>query len=260
MSLEFEFYNFKDAVSFGKNVSKNLKTSSKIERRGEKHYIVIPERNLNALSATALVVAIGVAGLMTGHQQLDEHKFSLVVDAMQRANPALSNLSEPEIGAYLSELPQEQLQGIMSNTKGVYHEMLYVDAINSGDTGDVAVLHQDINNPGSDVIISSDNGSVNEVQLKATDSSSYVNEHFDRYSDIEVIATSEVASKLETVGDSGITNDELNSDIKQSIAELESVSDSSTPITEEVTSSVITDEVTGFGPISIITGLLFGIF
>lgn len=61
MSLEFEFLNFKDAMSFGKNLSQNLKTSSKCERRGNKHCITIPERNLNKLTATALVVSIGVA-------------------------------------------------------------------------------------------------------------------------------------------------------------------------------------------------------
>lgn len=260
MSLEFEFFSFKDAMNFGKNVSQNLKASSKCERRGNKHLIIIPEKNLDKISATALVVSIGVAGLMTGHQQLDEYKFNLVVDAMQRANPALLNLSEPEIGAYLSELSPEQIQGIMSNTKGVYHEMLYVDAVNSADTGEIAALHPEVNNPGADVIISSDNDVVNEIQLKATDSTSYVNEHLVKYPEIEVLATSEVASKLETVGDSGITNAELQSDVAQSIAELESVADSSTQITEEVTTSVVSDEITGFGPISIITGLLFGIF
>jgi len=261
MSLEFEFSSFKDAMSFGKNVSRNLKSSSKSERRGNKHFIIIPEKNLNTLSATALAVSIGVAGLMTGSQQLDEHKFNLVVDAMQRANPALAELSDPEIGAYLSGLSHDQLQGVMSNTKGVYHEMLYVDGINSSDIGETASLHPELNNPGVDVIVSSsDNDVMNEVQLKATDSTSYVNEHLDKYPDIALLATSEVASKLEGVDDSGITNAELNSDVTQSIAELKSVADSSTQVTEEVTTSVVSDEITGLGPISIITGLLFGIF
>jgi hypothetical protein len=38
------------------------------------------------------------------------------------------------------------------------------------------------------------------------------------------------------------------------------MADSVTDITEEVSTSVISDELTGLGPISIITGLLFGIF
>lgn len=197
---------------------------------------------------------------MTGHQQLEEQKFTLVIDAMQRANPALASFSEPEIGEYLSNLSPEQLQGVMNNTKGVYHEMLYVDAINSGATGETAAIHSELNNPGADVLISSDHDVTNEIQLKATDSTSYVNEHIEKYPDIEVLATTEVANKLEAVGDSGFTNAELQNDVEEGVEQLESMADSVTDITEEVSTSVISDELTGLGPISIITGLLFGIF
>ncbi len=47
MSLKFEFNNFKDACDFGKNLSRNLRASSRFERDEGKHVIVVPEKNLN---------------------------------------------------------------------------------------------------------------------------------------------------------------------------------------------------------------------
>jgi len=195
MSLEFEFNRIEDAREFGKNVSRNLKATSVHERRGSKHFIVIPEKNLNKLAASTLAVGIVAAGLVSGQPYLDEEKFGMVVDAMQRANPKLANLTDPEIGEYLSNLTSDQMQGLISNTKGVYHEMLYVDTYNGSTLESEASLHPELNNPGADVIFTTEGEVVREVQLKATDSTSYVNEHLEKYPNLEVLATEEAAVK-----------------------------------------------------------------
>lgn len=259
MSLEFEFDRIEDARNFGKNVSRNLKASSKHERRGNKHFIVIPEKNLNSIAASTLAVSIVAAGLISGHQYVDEEKYEMVISAMQRANPNLSNLTEPEIGEYLSNLSPEQMQGVISNTKGVYHEMLYVDSYNSSSFEEEAALHPDLNNPGTDVAFTADGEVIREVQLKATDNVSYVNEHIEKYPEVEVLATEEVASKMAGVESSGFTNEELESDVVNSFDELESVSGATDVVAETVSASVVTDEISGLGPLGLV-GLFFGIF
>lgn len=260
MSLDFGFNDVQEARKFGKNIAKNLKATSTHQRRGSKHFIVIPEKKLNTLAASTLIVSIVAAGLMSGQQYLDDEKLSVVMDAMQRANPNLAELTNPQIGEYLSNLSPEQMQGVLSNTKGVYHEMLYVDGYNSSSLEGEAVLHPELNQPGSDVVISHEGEILREIQLKATDSTSYVNEHLEKYPGIDVLATEEVADKMSGVESSGLSNEELEEDISSAFDELHSIADSSDAATEVVSASVISDEATGLGPISIVTGLLFGIF
>lgn len=259
MSLKFEFDNFKEASTFGKNLSRNLNATSRHERDENKHIIVVPEKKLNGIAVAALTVSIVTAGLISGQHYLDEERFSMVVSAMQRANPEFVEMTASQIGAYLSNLAPEQLQGVVSNTKGVYHEILYVDSLNSEGLEAEATLHYDLNNPGSDVVFSNGGEIFNEIQLKATDSVSYVNEHLEKYPNIEVLATEEVASRIDGVGSSGFSNSLLEQDVAASFGVFISANDVSDSITE-ATSSTVTDEAFGFGPLSIITGLLFGIF
>lgn len=75
MSLNFEFNNFKDASDFGKNLSRNLRATSRLERDDGKHVIVVPEKYLNGVAATALVVSIVTAGLISGQHYLDQERF-----------------------------------------------------------------------------------------------------------------------------------------------------------------------------------------
>lgn len=259
MSFKFEFDSFKDASEFGKNLSRNLKVTSRHECGESKHIIVIPEQNLNGVAATALAVSIVTAGLISGQYYLNEDRFTMIISAMQRVNPELSNMTPTGIGDYLGNLSPDQLQGVVSNTKGVYHEMLYVDSLSGAGPGIEVALHPDINHPGSDVVFSSDGEIYNEVQLKATDSISYVNEHYEKYPNIDVIATDEVASKIDGVESSGFSNSILEQDVSTEIVQLVSGNDVPEEVTETISSSLV-EETLGIGPLSIVTGLLFGIF
>ena len=259
MSLNFEFDNFRNASQFGKNLSRNLGVISSHTISGKKHVIVIPEKKLDGIAAATLAVSIVTAGMISGRHYLGEGQFAVVVAALQRANPVLAAMTPAQIGDHLSSLTPEQLQGVVSNTKGVYHEMLYVDSVNSAGVENEAALHSEINYPGSDIVFSKNGEVCNEVQLKATDSVSYVNEHLEKYPNIDVVATEEVAAKMQGVESSGFSNAALEQDVSTGLDQLISNSDASEAVTETV-SSVVTDEAFGLGPISIITGLLFGIF
>lgn len=146
----------------------------------------------------------------------------LVLDALRRSDSQLINASESEISSYLASYDEEQLKGIANNIKGIYHELLWVEQYNKDHSDTRAELYEVTNQPGADVrIVDVQSGDViAEYQLKATDSVYYVEEHQVRYSDVEVIATDEVASRMDGVTASGNLNDDLTSATEANIDAL----------------------------------------
>lgn len=216
-----------------------------VKRRADKRVVTISERSLSKISSDALAVTLVGIGLIAGQQYVDQQKHDLVMEAFKSANPRLSDMGEGEIGQYLAGLSESQLRGVISNTKGKYHEMLYAESVDGE-------LHEELNQPGSDVILS-DGG---EVQLKATDSVAYIREHQEKYPEVGVVATEEVSEKLESVESSGFSNVELEADVA---GVLESVSSSADVATEAVSATVVADSI-GFTPVGIVVGLLTGFF
>ena len=58
---------------------------------------------------------------------------SLVIEAFRRSDNQLTNASVAEISEYFSEYSLEAQQGIISNVKGIYHELAFVDHKNTDD-------------------------------------------------------------------------------------------------------------------------------
>ena len=56
---------------------------------------------------------------------------------------------------------------------------------------------------------------ISQVQLKAVKSKELVLEHFEKYPNIEVYATSEIASELDGVVESGFSNEELEASVHE---------------------------------------------
>lgn len=90
----------------------------------------------------------------------------LVLQALRRSTRALESASAQELSVYLGSLSQDQLRGIASNVKGIYHELLYVQTEN-GDWDQVeARVKEFTNHPGGDVEFIVDGNTIGEVQLK----------------------------------------------------------------------------------------------
>lgn len=111
-----------------------------------------------------------------------------------------------------------ELTGIVNGIKGKLFELRYVDYLNDGHIPDgyQAVLAESAINPGWDIAVLGADGSVaEEIQLKATDSVSYVKAALERYSEINVVTTEEVYNSLamqeltDNLVNSGISNEEL---------------------------------------------------
>ena len=111
-----------------------------------------------------------------------------------------------------------ELTGIVNGIKGKLFELRYVDYLNDGHIPDgyQAILAESATNPGWDIaVLGADDSVAEEIQLKATDSVSYVKAALERYPEINVATTEEVYNSLAMQGitdnlvNSGISNEEL---------------------------------------------------
>lgn len=145
----------------------------------------------------------------------------LVLQALRRSTRSLETASARELSDYLHSLSEDQLRGVASNVKGIYHELLFVQAENGDWDAVAARVKEFTNHPGGDVEFIVDGASIGEVQLKAVASEAQVLEHLARYPDIEVRVTEEVADKMAGVESSGFSNAELTRDVSDRLAELQ---------------------------------------
>ncbi len=105
----------------------------------------------------------------------------------------------------LDGLTADELSGYMNAWQGKLFELVVRNELNAGEVvggwhlepGQTAELAASATQPGWDLAIVDTNGEVvHHLQLKATDSVSYIQEALDRYPDIPVIATADQAEAL----------------------------------------------------------------
>jgi hypothetical protein len=144
---------------------------------------------------------------------------SEVFDAVRRGYKQLEFASTDEISDYFSEIEAESVLGHVNNIKGILFEQEYMDAL--AEKGISAHIFESTNHPLTDISILNPDGSINEIQLKATDSSSYINTTVNENPDIEIVTTSEVFGNIDYEGviDSGISNLDLNDAVVETLFE-----------------------------------------
>ena len=118
----------------------------------------------------------------------------------------------------LRGLSEEQLNGFVNGAKGKYFEVLVRDRLNAGERvgelglqpGQVARLAESETQPGWDLRVENEDGSIDELlQLKATESMSYVKQALERYPNIRVATTSEIDDAADNILGTDIPNDQL---------------------------------------------------
>lgn len=146
----------------------------------------------------------------------------LLSRAIADTNPSLGD-------ERLFSLDGEALQGAVNTAKGKYFEYLVVDKLNRGEQvgplllepGQRAVLAESMTQPGWDLRIVDEHGAVVEyLQLKATDSVGYIQTALERYPDIQILATSDVASSG-LAFDSGISDQDLRAHVGSGVDALD---------------------------------------
>ncbi|WP_197465454.1 hypothetical protein, partial [Erythrobacter sp. HI0063] len=100
----------------------------------------------------AAILAVASKLSLQGTVSLNEVD-EAVLAALRRAHPAAGD-TEEELGRWLAEMDEAQLSGVVSNTKGVLHEMRFVALENSDGDTIFAAQFEAINHPGYDVVFS----------------------------------------------------------------------------------------------------------
>jgi len=132
-----------------------------------------------------------------------------VFEAVRRGYNDLSGATDSQIIDYFDDVDTESWSGHFNNIKGVLFEQEYIDKLS--DEGIEASLFENTNHPATDIQIIEDENIIEELQLKATDSVSYINSTLSDNPDIAIVATTEVAGCIDSdmLIDSEISNEVL---------------------------------------------------
>jgi len=177
----------------------------------------------SAKQSAALTIGAVFASLVNQaltQLRLDE---SLVVMAIRRSNNDLKYASLEDIGNHISQMNVEALRGFGNNVKGIYHELLFIADENSDGDDITAQIFEMTNYPGADVRLFQGGEFLTDVQLKAVNSQAIIDRHFERYPDISVMATDEIASTRDDVLSSGFSNADLQNTVDTTAEELASL-------------------------------------
>ncbi len=172
------------------------------------------------MRSAAVVVAVTLQRLLDDAAQSWSIEEALVLAALRRSSKKLNTASAEELAKYVAALTPDQLRGVVSNVKGIYHELLFVHAENVDEDEITARIFEMTNHPGGDVEFLVDGEVIQVVQLKAVASPGTIYEHLARYPDVDVVATEEVASNLPTVRSSDFSNAKLSGDVERIFADL----------------------------------------
>jgi hypothetical protein len=174
--------------------------------------------NRESLFDIAVAAASAQISVVDGPDDVDP----LLLKSIHDTNPTLSE-------AHLFALSGDDLQGAVNTAKGKYFEYLVAAKLNHGEQvgplllepGQHAVLADAMNQPGWDLrIIDNDGAVVDYLQLKATHSVGYVRAALERYPDIQILGTSEVAHSG-LVMDSGLSDHDLQAHVGHAVAAVD---------------------------------------
>lgn len=171
-------------------------------------------------TASATTVASVIANLINKAPLTFSTDERLVLDALKRSSNALSEMSTPQMGDYLGSMSTESRRGLANNVKGIYHELKFVRRENLDGDAVTARIFPETNHPGADVVLTRDGADIAELQLKATDHAGIVKHHLERYPDIPIATTKEVAHSYPGVHSTGFTDAGLEHDVSQTLGDV----------------------------------------
>ncbi|PVY76891.1 hypothetical protein C8D92_104122 [Tamilnaduibacter salinus] len=140
-----------------------------------------------------------------------------VFEAVRRGYNEFEAASNSEILDYFSSIDAGAAAGHASHIKGILFEQEYVDLMEA--QAIEAQVFEATNHPITDVAILDGDNIVQEIQLKATDSSSYIGAAVEENPDVGIVATSEAAASFDgdMVVDSGIEDAALEQAISETL-------------------------------------------
>lgn len=221
----------KGVYHMGQNIYGATIRDTGFEKRLEKlkeqseEYRTICSRLCDKLSKKDMLLdSLGISvSVIHGYYHID-YIPEEVEEAYKAAYPIKSQTDN--LRDIIEDADDTEVAGLISGIKGKLFEMRYVDFLNDGHLPDgyEAVLAESATNPGWDIAILDNNGiTVNELQMKATDSVDYIKTALERYPDIDIVTTEEVYNSVvmhefaDNVINSGISNEELTSVVTETL-------------------------------------------
>lgn len=221
----------KGVYHMGQNIYGSTIRNTDFEQRLEKlkeqseEYRTICSRLCDKLAKKDMLLdSLGIsASVIHGYYHID-YIPEEVEEAYKAAYPIKSQTDN--LRDIIEDADDTELAGLTSGIKGKLFEMRYIDFLNDGHLPDgyEAVLAESATNPGWDIAILDNNGiTVNELQMKATDSVDYIKTALERYPDIDIVTTEEVYNSVvmhefaDNVINSGISNEELTSVVTETL-------------------------------------------
>lgn len=174
-----------------------------------------------------LIISV-LAKLTFGNTEKLNADDELVLQALRRALPDTQKMNLEDIQDYLQGMDENQLLGLANNVKGVLHEIQFVNIENEDGDEITAALFIDTNHPDTDVLLTNEEtGETIAVQLKATDSESYVNDWIENHDDGEILVTEGIAERM-GLESTEISNEELTADVSEFIDKMINLEDDDT--------------------------------
>ena len=182
----------------------------------------VQKKNKSRRCYPAYAIAGVIYALLTKSAVDDSRESQLALDAIKRSKTEWNDANESQLSADLAQYEPEQLKGIANNVKGIYHEMLFVDDYNNSHVDTYAELFDATNHVGADVQIRwTETGDFKEkFQLKATGNEGLIKEHFEKYPDIDVLATKEIAFISDLAGNSDISNKVITEKMDDTLGDI----------------------------------------
>lgn len=179
-----------------------------------------------ALRSATVVIAVTFQRLLEDASREWLLEEDLVLQALRISSPTkLANANADELAEYLRGMSSDpqRVGGLLSAVKGKYHELLLAREENSDGDEVSADLAEELNTPGYDIEFFVDGHVIDRVQVKAVSSREQVLEHLEKYPDIDIQVTEEVARMFEEerVTGSGFSNEEIEKHVVDRLEELQ---------------------------------------
>ena len=170
----------------------------------------------------AILVTLGKIAFTPEPTLLDE---DYAVLAALRRSSAEWDLSVSETAERLASYDESQIGGLVSNVKGILHEMEFQRLENEDGDSVVAALFPDTNHRTVDVqLLDQKTGNAWEVQLKATDDISAIGTWVDSNPDTEILVTQELSERM-GLPSSGLSNEDLTMRVEDFVDRMIEVGD-----------------------------------
>ena len=172
----------------------------------------------NNFDAVAILSCLVDLSFKSGFELNEENQ--AILAALRRSSEDFKYASVEEIGNRLSGYDDAQIAGLVSNVKGKAHEMQFVNMENEDGDSIYASLYPAPNHPDFDVqLIDTDTGESWDVQLKASDDTSYVEKWIEENPDGEIMVTEELAEEMD-LGGSGVENAPMTAQVEKFVDKL----------------------------------------